>query len=43
MLARPAEAGLDEVAPCYLNGRLDEMEVVSREIIPALAGLAAGV
>jgi len=31
----------DEVAPCYLNGRLEEMEIVGREIIPAVAALPA--
>src|SRR5213080_3195096 len=34
MLNALSEVGLDEVAPCYLNGRLDEMEIVGREIIP---------
>jgi 5,10-methylenetetrahydromethanopterin reductase len=33
--------GLDEVAPCYLNGRLAEMDRVGREIIPAVSALAA--
>jgi 5,10-methylenetetrahydromethanopterin reductase len=41
MLNALAAVGLDEVAPCYLNGRLDEMAVVGREIIPAVAALAA--
>ena len=41
MLQALAEVGLDEVAPCYLNGRLDEMDVVGREIIPAVAAIAA--
>ena len=41
MLRALAELGLDEVAPCYLNGRLDEMDVVGREIIPAVAAIAA--
>lgn len=41
MLHALAEVGLDEVAPCYLNGRLAEMEVVGREIIPAVAALPA--
>ena len=41
MLQALAEVGLDEVAPCYLNGRLEEMEVVGREIIPAIAAIAA--
>jgi 5,10-methylenetetrahydromethanopterin reductase len=37
-----AAVGLDEVAPAYLNGRVDEMRRVGREVIPALAELAAG-
>lgn len=41
MLRALAAVGLDEVAPCYLNGRLDEMDVVGREIIPAVAAVAA--
>ena len=41
MLEALAEVGVDEVAPCYLNGRLEEMEIVGREIIPAVAALAA--
>jgi 5,10-methylenetetrahydromethanopterin reductase len=41
MLQALAEVGVDEVAPCYLNGRLDEMDTVGREIIPAVAALAA--
>lgn len=41
MLHALAEVGLDEAAPCYLNGRLDEMEIVGREIIPAVSALAA--
>jgi alkanesulfonate monooxygenase SsuD/methylene tetrahydromethanopterin reductase-like flavin-dependent oxidoreductase (luciferase family) len=41
MLHALADVGLDEVAPCYLNGRLDEMDVVGREIIPAVSALAA--
>jgi hypothetical protein len=41
MLNALAAVGLDEVAPCYLNARLDEMAVVGREIIPAVAALAA--
>jgi hypothetical protein len=41
MLIALEEVGLDEVAPCYLNGRLQEMEVVGREIIPAVSALAA--
>ena len=41
MLHALAEVGVDEVAPCYLNGRLEEMEVVGSEIIPAVAALRA--
>jgi 5,10-methylenetetrahydromethanopterin reductase len=41
MLRALADVGLDEVAPCYLNGRIDEMELVGREIIPAVAAIAA--
>jgi 5,10-methylenetetrahydromethanopterin reductase len=41
MLHALAEVGVDEVAPCYLNGRLKEMEIVGREIIPAVAALPA--
>lgn len=41
MLHALAEVGVDEVAPCYLNGRIDEMEIVGREIIPAVAALSA--
>lgn len=41
MLEALAEVGVDEVAPCYLNGRLEEMEIVGREIIPAVAALRA--
>jgi hypothetical protein len=29
MLHAP-EVGVDEIAPCYLNGRLEEMEIVGR-------------
>jgi 5,10-methylenetetrahydromethanopterin reductase len=41
MLEALADVGVDEVAPCYLNGRLEEMETVGREIIPAVAALRA--
>jgi len=41
MLQALAAVGLDEVAPCYLNGRLEEMEIVGREIIPAVSAVAA--
>jgi alkanesulfonate monooxygenase SsuD/methylene tetrahydromethanopterin reductase-like flavin-dependent oxidoreductase (luciferase family) len=41
MLRALADVGLDEVAPAYLNGRLEEMEVVGREIIPSVAALPA--
>lgn len=40
MLRALAEVGLDEVAPCYLNGRLEEMDMVGREILPAVAAPA---
>jgi hypothetical protein len=36
-----AEIGLDEVAPAYLNGRLEQMEIVGGEIIPRLASVRA--
>lgn len=41
MLRALDKVGLDEVAPCYLNGRLDEMDRVGREIIPAVSAMAA--
>jgi alkanesulfonate monooxygenase SsuD/methylene tetrahydromethanopterin reductase-like flavin-dependent oxidoreductase (luciferase family) len=41
MLEALAEVGVDEVAPCYLNGRIEEMETVGREIVPRLAALRA--
>jgi hypothetical protein len=41
MLRALAAVGLDEVAPCYLNGRFEEMEIVGREIIPAVAAVPA--
>jgi 5,10-methylenetetrahydromethanopterin reductase len=37
MLQALADVGVDEVAPCYLNGRIAEMEVVGRELISRLA------
>lgn len=40
MLRALSAVGLDEVAPCYLNGRLEEMDRVGREIIPAVSALA---
>jgi alkanesulfonate monooxygenase SsuD/methylene tetrahydromethanopterin reductase-like flavin-dependent oxidoreductase (luciferase family) len=40
MLRALDAVGLDEVAPCYLNGRLAEMDRVGREIIPAVAAFA---
>ncbi len=36
-----AEVGLDEVAPAYLNGRFEQMEIVGREIMPRLASVRA--
>jgi 5,10-methylenetetrahydromethanopterin reductase len=41
MLHALAEIGVHEVAPCYLNGRLEEMDLVGREIIPHLSKLPA--
>lgn len=41
MLHALSAVGLDEVAPCYLNGRLEEMEVIGREIIPQVQAVAA--
>jgi alkanesulfonate monooxygenase SsuD/methylene tetrahydromethanopterin reductase-like flavin-dependent oxidoreductase (luciferase family) len=41
ILENLAAVGVDEVAPCYLNGRFDQMEIVGREILPALAALPA--
>jgi 5,10-methylenetetrahydromethanopterin reductase len=41
MLQALSKVGLDEVAPCYLNGRFEEMEIVGQEIIPAVSALAA--
>ena len=41
MLQALAEAGLDEVAPAYLNGRDGQMEIVGREIIPRLESVRA--
>lgn len=35
-----AAVGVHEVAPCYLNGRITEMELVGREIIPRLGAVA---
>jgi alkanesulfonate monooxygenase SsuD/methylene tetrahydromethanopterin reductase-like flavin-dependent oxidoreductase (luciferase family) len=36
-----ADAGVDEIAPAYLNGRFEQMERVSTEIIPAFVGSPA--
>ena len=36
-----ADAGVDEIAPAYLNGRFEQMDRISREIIPAFAGSPA--
>ena len=41
MLHELSEVGLDEVAPAYLNGRYEEMEIVGKEIIPRLASVRA--
>jgi hypothetical protein len=35
-----AAVGADEVAPAFLNGAIEQMERVGREIIPALRGMA---
>ena len=35
------ELGVSEIASAYLNGQLDQMPRVGREIIPALAGAPA--
>ena len=29
-----ADVGVDEVAPCYFNGRLDDLDTIGRELIP---------
>lgn len=39
-LAELATLGVDEVAPAFLNGALDQMRLVGREIIPRLGELA---
>jgi 5,10-methylenetetrahydromethanopterin reductase len=39
MLHELAEVGLDEVAPAYLNGRYEQMDIVGSEIIPRLASV----
>jgi alkanesulfonate monooxygenase SsuD/methylene tetrahydromethanopterin reductase-like flavin-dependent oxidoreductase (luciferase family) len=36
-----AELGVDEISCAYLNGELEQMELVGREIIPALTRAAA--
>ena len=36
-----AALGVTEISSAYLNGRLDQMERVGREIVPALAGVPA--
>jgi len=36
-----AELGVGEISCAYLNGELEQMELVGREIIPALARAAA--
>ena len=41
MLHELSEVGLDEVAPAYLNGRYEQMEIVGREIIPRLESVRA--
>jgi 5,10-methylenetetrahydromethanopterin reductase len=41
LLHELSEVGLDEIAPAYLNGRNEQMEIVGREIIPRLASVRA--
>jgi hypothetical protein len=41
MLHELSEVGLDEIAPAYLNGRDEQMEIVGREIIPRLESVRA--
>jgi alkanesulfonate monooxygenase SsuD/methylene tetrahydromethanopterin reductase-like flavin-dependent oxidoreductase (luciferase family) len=36
-----AEAGVDEISTAYLNGRLEQLRLVGREIVPALAAIPA--
>jgi hypothetical protein len=36
-----ADLGVSEVSCAYLNGEREQMELVGREIVPALAGIAA--
>ena len=36
-----ADAGVDEIAPAYLNGRFEQMDRIAKEIIPAFAGSPA--
>jgi hypothetical protein len=37
MLRALEAVGVDKVAPAYLNGRFAQLEIVGRELIPALA------
>ena len=36
-----ADLGVDEISTAYLNGRLDQLRLVGREIVPALSAIAA--
>jgi 5,10-methylenetetrahydromethanopterin reductase len=36
-----ADAGIDEVAPAYLNGRFEQLDRIAGEVVPALAGARA--
>ena len=36
-----AEAGVDEISTAYLNGKLEQLRLVGREIVPALVAIPA--
>lgn len=36
-----ADLGVDEISTAYLNGRLDQLRLVGREIVPALSAIPA--
>lgn len=36
-----AEAGVDEISTAYLNGQIEQMRLVGREIVPAVAAIPA--
>jgi len=42
-LRQLADLGVDEVSVAYLNGELEQMELVGREIVPALAAMTTTV